>query len=93
MLGETDISFSELFRIEIGDIIKLDKSASMNIDIDINGKTKYRASLGANKHRKTVKIQSEVTTSQDYIKDMLDTIEVHRHKKLEMVQNELGDEE
>ncbi len=93
ILGGTEITFSELFRLELGDIIKLDKSASLDIDIEINGKKKYSASLGANKHRKTIKIESEVTTSQDYIKDMLKTIEVHRQRKLELVQNELEDED
>lgn len=93
VLGRTDITFGDLFRIEIGDIIKLDNSASTHIDVEINGKIKYHASLGANKHRKTVKIESEVTTSKDYIKDMLHMIEYYRQKKLEMVQNELEDED
>ena len=93
ILGETDITFSDLFRMEVGDIIKLDKSSSIDVDIEINGKKKYLASLGANKHRKTVRIESEITTSKDYIKDMLNAIETHRRSKLEMVQNELENED
>jgi flagellar motor switch protein FliM len=93
ILGETNITFSDLFRIGIGDIIKLDKSASLDIDIEINGKKKYHASLGANKHRKTIKIESEITTSKDYIKDMLHNIEIYKQKKLEIVQNELEKED
>lgn len=94
ILGRSEISFSELFKLGVGDIVKLNTSSKSNIDIEINDKEKYKASLGKNQYRKTVKIESKITSTKDYIQNLLILQESYRAKKIEVMQNDIeqGDE-
>jgi len=85
ILGYGDLEFEELFKLSEGDIIILDNDASEYINIEINNKKRYGATLGANKYRKTIKIESVLSSPKEYIKDMLSLVEEYRSKRFEVV--------
>jgi len=63
-LGNTELSILELLSLETGDVIKLDKKAEDNIQINIEDKFKFEGIAGKLKKNRAVKIKGKKT--QDY---------------------------
>ena len=61
-LARSTIKTSELFGLEVGDVISTDKDINHPLEVEIANQVKYLASPGAYKGRKAIKIEKLVRT-------------------------------
>jgi flagellar motor switch protein FliM len=59
-LGESKIGSADLIGLRVGDIINTEQGVDAPIVVSVDGKAKYRASLGALKGRKAVRIDEAI---------------------------------
>ncbi len=59
-LAETKIGSADLVGLRVGDIINTEQSVDAPIVVSVDGKPKYRASLGALKGRKAIRIDEAI---------------------------------
>lgn len=62
-LARSHISTSELFQLEVGDIISTEKDVNHPLEVEIANRVKFLASAGAYKGRKAIKIEKVVGKS------------------------------
>lgn len=67
LFGSTSISLEEFLDLKSGDIIKLDAKLKDDLIVKVNGKKKFFARPGTQKHKSCIKI----TESYDHQKDLL----------------------
>ncbi|MDQ1339804.1 MAG: flagellar motor switch protein FliM [Campylobacterota bacterium] len=88
MLGDANLSLQELLELEVGDTIILNRPANDSVILCVDGRDKYIADLGLNRFRKTVKINSLLTTEHDAVKNTLFKLEESRRQKLQSFKGE-----
>lgn len=93
MLGSTELNLETVLDLNVGDIIRLDQPANDIITLHINGRPKFRAFIGLQRFRKTVKVIEIIHTEQDDVKTKLKTLELQRQQKLAQFYNESDEEE
>jgi len=57
-LARSTIKTSDLFDLEVGDIISTEKDTSMPLEVEVSNRTKFLASAGSFKGRKAIQIES-----------------------------------
>ena len=67
MLGHTSIKVDELLNLAPGDILQLDKPASGEMVIQIEGKNKYAGLVGQFKGKRAVRIKRSLKTGERVI--------------------------
>ncbi len=83
VLGDADLSLAELLELDLGDVLVLNRPANDNVILSVDGKDKFNANLGLNRHRKTVQITEVLKTEHDTVKDLLLELEDERRAKLQ----------
>ena len=73
----------ELLELDLGDVLVLNRPANDNVILSVDGKDKFNANLGLNRHRKTVQITEVLKTEHDTVKDLLLELEDERRAKLQ----------
>jgi len=61
ILGETDVLSQDIFELEVGDIIKLNKSLNSLVDIVVNDEVWFKGEMGEYKNKKAIEIKEELT--------------------------------
>ncbi len=69
-LTETKIASDDLVGLRVGDIINTEQSVDTPIVVSVDGKPKYRASLGALKGRKAIRIEEAIVETSPSVPKM-----------------------
>jgi flagellar motor switch protein FliM len=77
---------NEILEIEVGDIIRLDRSANDTVILSVDGKEKFIAEVGVHRYRKSVKVIEILKTEHDEVKEVLEKIEEARKNKIYMLE-------
>jgi flagellar motor switch protein FliM len=64
-LAETSITLAELGKLEVGDVILTDRSASGPIRVSVEGQPKFEASMGQHRGQRAIRIQSSTGEKVD----------------------------
>jgi len=85
VLGYAKLNMEEILDLEIGDIIKLDRSADDTVMVKVDGREKFVAEFGVKRYRRCIKIIEKLRTEHDEIKEILEMLELKRKQKLEQI--------
>ncbi len=85
VLGYAKLNMKEILDLEVGDIIKLNRSADNSAMIKVDGREKFIAEFGVKRYRKCIKIKEKLKTEHDEIKEILEMLEMKRKQKLEQI--------
>jgi len=85
VLGYAKLNMEEVLDLEIGDIIKLDRSADDTVMVKVDGREKFVAEFGVKRYRRCIKIIEKLRTEHDEIKEILEMLELKRKQKLEQI--------
>jgi flagellar motor switch protein FliM len=85
VLGTTELDLKTVLDIAAGDIIRLDQAANDMSMLTVNGKPKFAAEFGVQRFRKTVKVREIIRTEHDDVKDMLQSLEDERQRRLALI--------
>ena len=88
ILGHANLSMQDILDIEVGDIIRLDRSANDTAILSVDGKEKFIAEIGVYRYRKTAKVIEILKTEHDEVKEVLERIEEARKNKIYMIDGE-----
>ncbi len=88
ILGTTELNLKTVMDIGVGDIIRLDQPANDMATLTVNGKPKFEAEFGVQRFRKTVKVKEIIRTEHDDVKDILQSLENERAKRLAQFKEE-----
>jgi flagellar motor switch protein FliM len=64
-LARSTIKTTDLFDLEVGDIISTEKDISQPLEVEVADRVKFHASAGAFKGRKAIKIEQIIKTTKD----------------------------
>lgn len=92
-IGGTNLTLKEVLDLQVGDVIRLNEPASDDVVVSIDGRDKYRANIGLQRFRKSIKIQEEILTEKDKVKEILEMLETQRKNKIEDSEGEEEEEE
>ncbi len=92
-VGGTNLALKEVLDLRVGDVIRLDESATKNAVVCIDGREKYGATVGLQHFRKSVKIQKEILTEKDKVKEILEMLESQRKHRLNFAAKQEEDEQ
>ncbi len=92
-IGGTNLTLKEVLDLQVGDVIRLNEPASDDVVVSIDGRDKYRANIGLQRFRKSIKIQEEILTEKDKVKEILEMLETQRKNKIEDAEGEEEEEE
>ncbi|MGX2970829.1 flagellar motor switch protein FliM [Helicobacter sp. T3_23-1059] len=92
-IGGTNLTLKEVLDLQVGDVIRLNEPASDDVVVSIDGRDKYRANIGLQRFRKSIKIQEEILTEKDKVKEILEMLETQRKNKIEDAENEEEEED
>ncbi|MEA1916740.1 MAG: flagellar motor switch protein FliM [Campylobacterota bacterium] len=81
-LGEAELSMSQILSLECGDVIALTEPADGIVDISIDGKKRYRGSIGLKRFRKSIQVTEVLETEKDIVKRTLEDLEKLRKAQL-----------
>ncbi len=84
-IGNTNLTLKEVLDLQVGDMIRLNETANNEVVVCIDGREKYRAMIGLQRFRKSIKIQNEILTEKDKVKEILEMLETQRKNKLENI--------
>ena len=82
-IGGTNLSLKEVLDLQSGDVIRLNETASNDVIVSIDGRDKYLATIGLQRFRKSIKIQEEILTEKDKVKEILEMLETQRKNKID----------
>lgn len=85
ILGSTKLTLDDILKLQVGDIIRLDKVADDTIIINIDNKDKYIGEIGLQRYRKTLKIKDIIESKNDKVKEMLEKLEHDRKHRVENI--------
>jgi flagellar motor switch protein FliM len=88
IIGNANLTMDEIINLEIGDIIRLDRNADDTVLLRIDGKDKFKASVGIHRYRKSAKVVEVLRTEQDEVKDILSEIEDERKNRINLINEE-----
>lgn len=83
ILGSTKLSLKNILELQVGDIIRLNRSADDTIIVNIDNKDKYIGEIGLQRYRKTLKIKDIIESENDKVKKMLEKLEKSRKHRIE----------
>lgn len=87
-IGGTNLSLKEVLDLQSGDVIRLNETASNDVIVSIDGREKYLATIGLQRFRKSIKIQEEILTEKDKVKEILEMLETQRKNKIDTEESE-----
>ncbi|MBC3888648.1 flagellar motor switch protein FliM [Acetobacterium paludosum] len=61
VLGETEVLSQDIFELEVGDIIKLNKPLNALVDVVVNDEVWFKGEMGEYKNKKAIAIKEELT--------------------------------
>ena len=93
ILGTIELNLQEILDLDIGDVIRLDTLKDSDITIRIDGKDRYKASMGLKGFNKSIKITEIIVSEKDDIKKLLKALEQERLLKASSSQEEKNVEE
>ncbi|MBL0686437.1 MAG: flagellar motor switch protein FliM [Sulfurospirillum sp.] len=82
IIGEADLSVEELFDLEDGDVIRLNRAADDHAIVAIDKKNLFLVEIGLHRFRKSIKIKELIRTDKDEVKFALEKLEETRMKKI-----------
>lgn len=87
-VGGTTLSLGEILELQVGDVVRLNETASNEVIVSIDGRDKYRADIGLQRFRKSVKIREEILTEKDKVKEILEMLESQRKSQVDEEEEE-----
>jgi len=91
-VGGTSLTLREVLDLQSGDVVRLNETASNEVTVSIDGREKYRAFIGLQRFRKSIKIKAEIRTEKDQVKEILEMLESQRKSKIEHTEEEETEE-
>ena len=91
VLGYAKLNMKEVFDLEVGDIIKLNRPADDTVVVKVDGREKFIADFGVRRYRRCIKIKEKLKTEHDEVKEILEYLELKRKQKLEQITGEEGE--
>jgi flagellar motor switch protein FliM len=88
IIGDAKLTLRELFELQRGDILILNRPADDTAVLCVDGEDKFVAKLGLSRFRKTVKVEEVIRTEHDDVKEVLTRLEEERHKKIQAFKGE-----
>lgn len=91
-IGGTNLTLKEVLDLQVGDVIRLNETASNDVIVSIDGREKYMANIGLQRFRKSIKIKNEILTEKDKVKEVLEMLETQRKNKIDTVEDDEEEE-
>jgi len=88
IIGYANLTMKDILEIDVGDVIRLDRSADDTAILRVDSKDKFISQIGVNRYRKNAKIIEILKTEHDEVKEILEKIENERKSKINMVEEE-----
>lgn len=92
VLGNANLTMSEILELQAGDVIRLDRAANDKTILRVDGKDKYVGEIGIHRYRKSVKILEVLKTEHDEVKEILSSIENERKNRINLNEEETKNE-
>jgi len=92
-LGVAELSMGSLLDLEVGNIIRLSSPANDIVNISIDGKERFKAEIGIQRLRKSIKVTEIIETEHDSVKRALEGFEYIRSEKISSAKEIMGQEE
>jgi flagellar motor switch protein FliM len=88
VIGDAKLTLRELFDLQKGDILILNRPADDTAVLCVDGEDKFIAKLGLSRFRKTVEVEEAIRTEHDDVKEILIRLEEERRKKIQAFKGE-----
>jgi flagellar motor switch protein FliM len=88
IIGDAKLTLRELFDLQRGDILILNRPANDTAILCVDGEDKFVAKLGLSRFRKTVEVEEIIRTEHDEVKEILTRLEEERRKKIQAFKGE-----
>lgn len=92
ILGDAELSLTELLNLKEGDIVRLDRPADDTVVVNADGKDRYIGKIGLRRFRKSVEITEIIVDEKDEVKEILRQIEEERRARLAQTLREEDEE-
>ena len=91
-LGNAELAMRDILELKTGDIVRLSNAADDNVTLRIDGKERFRGTIGLRRFRKSIQINEIIDTEKDAVKRALESFELLRHEKISGVQDIISEE-
>jgi flagellar motor switch protein FliM len=93
ILGEANLSMSEILDLKIGDVLRLSSPADDIVTVSVDGKDRFKGEIGLRRFRKSINVIEIIETEKDEVKYALENLERQRHDKISGVRDIIHKEE
>jgi flagellar motor switch protein FliM len=81
-LGGAELTLRDILELKVGDVLRLSSPANDIVTVSVDGKERFKGSIGLRRFRKSIQITEITYTEKDAVKRALENFESIRHDKI-----------